>query len=214
MRPYSQQLGETADRLDEHHEFGLPKDDRPICFLDVDGVLNTVRPNKDTGDQQRFEGFPICMHKGLKRMLERLEAEFEIVWLTTWEEKANEHFCTHLGLGPWPVCKWRHRMSSNYKLPALWEWVEAKGAYDRGFVFIDDDAQWEWQKFGEKLQGELPNTPFRLYAPHVLTGLTDEVVNLACNFAWTLRNYGSVRAFPGVWTEPEWRKRLEGQDAA
>ncbi len=76
---------------------------KPYCFLDVDGVLNTVTPNAETGHTMNCRGFNICIPKTFQANVERLMEKFDMVWLTTWEHSANEEFGKFFGWDEWPV---------------------------------------------------------------------------------------------------------------
>jgi hypothetical protein len=163
---------------------------KPILFLDVDGVINTVIPNEETGQELECEGFRICIPKLTKERIERLQEHFEMVWCTTWRAMANKHFNPLWGWEDWPVVGWGAISGSrdcvrNMKLPALVEFAE-----DRPWVFVDDDADWELREIEksehwdfEELVGAVPHLVLN---PHVYTGLTDEHVEKAVAFAATL----------------------------
>jgi hypothetical protein len=113
-------------------------DVKPLLFLDVDGVINACPPPEGAEVIVR-EGFRIGIQPWLRECLLRLHEHFEVVWMTTWREKAEPCFAEVLGLpGERPYVPWEH-----YKLPALRTY-----ACDRPWAFVDDDAEWELRSLG------------------------------------------------------------------
>ena len=159
---------------------------KPVCFLDVDGVINTVRPNEETGHTMVCEGFNICMPKTTKENIERLSEYFDMVWLTTWEHKANTHFTPFWGLEEWPVVEWNTRRKfseSPNKIVGAIHWFNEHG--NRPWVMIDDDAYWHWGNLSEGDVEALPGDRL-LLAPDHWIGMTDAHVEEAVQFAESL----------------------------
>jgi len=70
--------------------------------VDVDGVISVFGFPSDAPPPGRFhsvEGIPHCIGHDCGERLLRLADEFELVWATGWEERANEHLPSLLGLG-------------------------------------------------------------------------------------------------------------------
>jgi len=161
---------------------------KPYCFLDVDGVLNTVHANEETGHDLVCEGFKIRIPKTFKANVERLMEHYEMVWLTTWEHMANEHFCPFFGWDEWPVIEWiaHDRLPDEprgFKLLALPKWFEEHG--DRPWCFIDDDAPWELTELHQRdwdVADHLPS-PYLLLHPDTYVGLTTQHTDDAIAFA-------------------------------
>jgi hypothetical protein len=80
----------------------VPHEQQPILALDVDGVISLFGFEGPVGEAPgRFhliDGIAHCIPEGLDEHLERLAGEYEIVWATGWEERANELLLTILGL--------------------------------------------------------------------------------------------------------------------
>ncbi|MFL5798479.1 MAG: hypothetical protein ACJ77A_11180 [Actinomycetota bacterium] len=80
---------------------------KPYLLIDVDGVINVFRQDAPSdADDQVFEaeGFWIRVPRGMQERFERLEAAFECVWATTWEDAAPGVIGEHLGFGrEWPA---------------------------------------------------------------------------------------------------------------
>jgi hypothetical protein len=69
-------------------------DDKPILFLDVDGVISLFgfpHDGEPPGRLHMVEGIAHCLGHGCGQRLTALEQRFELVWATGWEERANAH---------------------------------------------------------------------------------------------------------------------------
>lgn len=145
--------------------------ERPLLFLDVDGVVNACDPrlthNPDVQTIER-EGFLIRIQPWLRECLLELHEHFEVVWMTTWRDKAEPSFAEVLGLpGQRDFVPWE-----DYKLPALIEW-----AGDRRWAFVDDDAAWELFQLGFESKANYETSSYNLdgnlvITPKVEVGLT------------------------------------------
>lgn len=136
--------------------------DKPLAFIDVDGVLNIINFAKalkrgitahkmTLSNGQTYDiRLKREVHARLLRELE--EAGFELAWGTTWEEEANLHISPQLGLEPWPVAKvaelyrddsWDELFPpTKFSEIPRWNWKSpgvVAMAGDRPFVWIDDD---------------------------------------------------------------------------
>lgn len=69
-----------------------------------------------------------------------LTQDFEPVWCTGWEERANDHLPGLLGLGPWPVLRFDRRTRAGASLAGHWklEAIDAHCGPDRAVAWIDD----------------------------------------------------------------------------
>lgn len=117
--------------------------------MDVDGVLSLfgfdhVAP--PPGFPVLVDGTPHWMSSHAGNLLMRLEATFECVWCTGWEERAEEHLPRLLGLkGGWEHLSFRDRpeVAAHWKLGAIDERV---GTH-HPVAWVDDahdDACREW----------------------------------------------------------------------
>jgi hypothetical protein len=79
---------------------------KPLLLVDVDGVISLFGFARDARPEGRFEmvdGIAHFLSATAGEHLRRLADDFEPVWCTGWEEKANEYLPHALGLaGPWP----------------------------------------------------------------------------------------------------------------
>lgn len=115
-------------------------DNRPILFLDVDGVISLFGWNPSEpppGAFHSIDGILHCIGADAGPRLARLARRYELVWATGWEEKANEYLVRILGLpGDLPVLTFGGRAafgSSHWKLDAIDEYARGRPA-----AWIDD----------------------------------------------------------------------------
>lgn len=148
--------------------------DKPLLFLDVDGVISLYGYSTVVGapgpsvwiDDARH-----CVREGCGLRLQRLAESFDLVWATGWEHRANEHLVEALGLpfGDLPTLVFGDRAVFG---SADWK-VEAIDAYAQGrpSVWIDDnidDTCRRWAAGREE--------PTLLVQTWSGTGLTDDHV--------------------------------------
>lgn len=151
---------------------------KPLLFLDVDGVLNACPPLP--GEPViKMKGFPICIPPGTKERIARLLEVFEPVWATTWRDDAHPHFHEPLELGE---AAWPHINFHTFKLLSIIEYAfeqRMSGYVALPWLWIDDDAEWEMRELG--IRHDEKRT--LCLAPETARGLTDEHVEQALNFA-------------------------------
>jgi hypothetical protein len=113
---------------------------KPILAVDVDGVISLFDfeqpgPPADT----RFElvdGLVHCISVPTGDQLRRLGRNFELVWATGWEARANEHLPAILGVPELPYLSFDGKArfgSSQWKLTPLEEYSRG-----RALAWIDD----------------------------------------------------------------------------
>jgi len=113
--------------------------ERPILFLDVDGVLVV------SSSEQRANGtwWPtVGLVTDAAALLARLAVAFDIRWATRWGHAANTDLSPQLGLPMLPVVELDRPDTQWTKLPAV---MEAAGS--RAMAWIDDDLghdEWSW----------------------------------------------------------------------
>lgn len=157
---------------------------KPLLFVDVDGVISLFgfpsdsRPN---GKWLNVDGMLHLLSATASEHLQALGADFELVWCTGWEEKANEHLAHALALpGPLPYLAFGDPTAASpaghWKLEA----VEAH-AGDRALAWIDDT-------FNERCHSwaAARPAPTLLVATDPPTGLTVEHVERLRRWAQAL----------------------------
>jgi HAD domain in Swiss Army Knife RNA repair proteins len=120
--------------------------DRPILFVDVDGVLSLFgfeTVSELPGPFHWIDGVAHCIPPDSGRLLKRLAETFDLVWATGWEEKANEYLPQILALpfGELPYLTFDGRAvfgSSHWKLDAIGDY-----AGERPSAWIDDHIEEE-----------------------------------------------------------------------
>jgi HAD domain in Swiss Army Knife RNA repair proteins len=152
---------------DESHE-------RPILFVDVDGVLSLFGWERDATPPGRFvtvDGIIHCIGDSCGELLARLRERFELVWATGWEEKANEYLVHLLGMEaelPTLTFDGRARFgTAHWKLQALEEY-----AGERPAAWIDDNLDAECRTWAE-----LRSAPTLLVQTETHVGITAEHVD-------------------------------------
>jgi hypothetical protein len=155
---------------------------RPILFVDVDGVISlfgfTPEVRELPGPLHWIDGVAHCIPQSVGPRLVQLAEDFELVWATGWEERANEHLPYLLGL-PFrdlPCLLFDGRAvfgSAHWKLDAIDEY-----AGERPAAWIDDnidDACREW--------AEGRDAPTLIVQTRPAVGLTDEHVRELLDWA-------------------------------
>ena len=114
--------------------------DRPLLLLDVDGVLSLFgfdpgRP--PAGPFVSVDGIPHLLSAEAAGHVAALAGDFELVWCTGWEEKADEHLPFALGLPPGlPHLSFGDASGPgrHWKLDA----IDAHAGPDRPLAWVDD----------------------------------------------------------------------------
>ena len=166
---------------------------RPILFVDVDGVISLFgfAPGEGAlpGPLYWIDGVAHCIPEDIGARLVSLAERFELVWATGWEERANEHlpFLLKLPFRDLPSLKFDgHAVfgSAHWKVDAIDEY-----AGDRPAAWIDDNLDevcWAWAEGRE--------APTLLVQTETYDGLTDEHVELL--LAWAAELGGETGADP------------------
>jgi hypothetical protein len=115
--------------------------DKPLLLIDVDGVISLFGFDPASPPAGRFElvdGIAHFLSAGAGEHLRVLSEEFELVWCTGWEEKANDYLPLALGLpGPLP-----HVILDRRERPANAHWklasIDAYAGRSRPLAWVDD----------------------------------------------------------------------------
>jgi hypothetical protein len=155
-------------------------DDRPVLFLDVDGVISLFgfqRSGPPPGSFHSIDGIIHCIGSDAAARLARLAAAYELVWATGWEEKANEYLVHILELpADLPVLTFDGRAvfgSAHWKLEAIEDYARGRAA-----AWIDDNLDERAEKWAANRQ-----EPTLLVQTESALGITDEHVERLLRFA-------------------------------
>ena len=110
----------------------------PLLLLDVDGVLSLfgfAQGAPPPGYPTIVDGIPHWLSKAVAERIQRLEAVFECVWCTGWEDRANDHLPHLVGLGPFPYLQLaKAGADRHWKLDA----IDAFAGPKRALAWVDD----------------------------------------------------------------------------
>jgi hypothetical protein len=155
-------------------------DDRPVLFLDVDGVISLFgfqRSGPPPGSFHSIDGIIHCIGSDAAARLARLAAAYELVWATGWEEKANEYLVHILELpADLPVLTFDGRAvfgSAHWKLEAIEDYARGRAA-----AWIDDNLDERAETWAANRQ-----EPTLLVQTESALGITDEHVERLLRFA-------------------------------
>jgi hypothetical protein len=145
---------------------------RPILFVDVDGVISLYGFEREQppGSFLMVEGIVHCISSTCGPLLRQLGERFELVWATGWEEKANEYLVRTLELQaelPTLTFDGRARFgTAHWKLEAIEEF-----ARERPAAWIDDNIDEEIHAWAEQRAA-----PTLLVPTETHVGITEEHV--------------------------------------
>jgi len=153
---------------------------KPLLLVDIDGVISLFGgaqlASKD-GSFHSIDGMFHFLSSTAAAHLLALEEQFELVWCSGWEEKANEHLPRLLGLPPaLPYLRFERavgRANAHWKLAAIDQF-----AGERALAWIDDalnEACHQW--------ADARTAPTLLVATAPEHGLTDGEAELLMGWA-------------------------------
>ena len=107
---------------------------KPLLLLDVDGVVNV--PGAPETHVVRLPSLSVVVSfpDGIRGRLARLDAAYEVMWLTSWGRYAPERLGPLLNFD-WP-CAWDPRPGETQE--AKVEVVVAQAGRHRPFAWVDD----------------------------------------------------------------------------
>jgi hypothetical protein len=116
---------------------------KPLLLVDIDGVISLFGfpPDKrPDGLWTQVDGLAHCLSPTAATYLLDLMSDFEPVWCTGWEDRANENLPHLLGLGPWPVLHFDRHVRTGSSLAGHWKLgaIDAFCGPDRPVAWIDD----------------------------------------------------------------------------
>lgn len=157
------------------------RDDRPVLFLDVDGVISLFgfpAADRPPGRFHFVDGIAHCIGDSCGPRVRRLLERYEVVWATGWEEKANEYLPSLLELPDLhlPTLAFDGRAvfgSAHWKVEAIDEY-----AGDRPAAWIDDNLDETCHRWAQER-----DAPTLLVETESATGLSDEHVERLIEWA-------------------------------
>jgi hypothetical protein len=165
-------------------------DNRPVLFVDVDGVISLFGWNTSgppPGSFHSIDGIIHLIGSEAAPRLARLTPSYELVWATGWEEKANEYLVHLLSLeADLPVLTFDGRAvfgSSHWKLEAIDTYAKRRPA-----AWIDDNLDEQAEAWA---RGR--TEPTLLVPTESALGITDEHVDLLLRWAERLGESQSDR---------------------
>jgi hypothetical protein len=171
-------LGSKRNRLVKRAQ--QKSDDRPVLFLDVDGVISLFGFNpseRPPGSFHSIDGIIHWIGSEAASRLARLAQRYELVWATGWEEKANEYLVHILEMpNELPVLTFDGRAvfgSSHWKLDAIDDYARGRPA-----AWIDDNLDERAETWANRRE-----EPTLLVRTDAATGLTEEHVELLLEWA-------------------------------
>ncbi|MFZ0044071.1 MAG: HAD domain-containing protein [Solirubrobacteraceae bacterium] len=164
---------------------------KPLLLVDIDGVISLSGFDPQRPPAGRFELVEGIVHFLSSRAGELLAAfsdEFELVWCSGWEEKADEHLPRALGLPsglhhltfptqPTSVAGLPEAQRRHWKLAA----IDAYAGPDRALAWIDDAFDASCHAWAQARPG-----PTRLVETDPAIGFTAEQASGLRDWARTL----------------------------
>jgi hypothetical protein len=161
---------------------------RPILFVDVDGVISLFGFSPGAGQLPGplhwIDGVAHCIPDDVGARLVTLAERFDLVWATGWEERANEHlpFILKLPFRDLPCLVFDGRAvfgSAHWKVEAIDEY-----AGDRPAAWVDDNLDETCIRWAEGR-----SAPTLLVETTPQEGLTDDQVTQLLRWADDLEGW-------------------------
>ena len=124
---------------------------KPILAVDVDGVISLFGfddpPPPEAVRFQLIDGMMHCISLPVGDRLSRLAEQYELVWATGWEDRANDHLPAILGMSELPHLSFDGAArfgSAHWKLGPLDAYCKG-----RAMAWVDDNLDescYEWAR--------------------------------------------------------------------
>lgn len=158
---------------------------RPLLLIDVDGVISLFGFDPATPPAGRFQlvdGIAHFLSGTAGQLLLELSDEYELVWCSGWEDRANDYLPFALGLpGPLPLIAF-----DDFDRPPAAHWklagIDAYAGAERPLAWVDDAHDPRCDDWARARQA-----PTLLLATDPAVGLTPGHVAQLLAWARTLR---------------------------
>lgn len=166
-----------------------PEGERPLLMVDIDGVISLFGPPGDRGSEGSFraiDGIPHFLSSVAATHLLGLSEDFDLVWASGWEEKAEEYLPHLLGLpAGLPFLRFARGQGAGRSIDGHWK-LDAIDAYagDRPLAWIDDAFDRSCHAWAEQRP-----------APTLLVE-TDPSLGLTSREAWLLAEWALAPTQP------------------
>jgi hypothetical protein len=162
----------------------------PLLLVDVDGVISLFGFDPDrppAGRYQLVDGIAHFLSATAGEYLRALETEYELMWCSGWEERANDYLPHALGLaGPLPFITFGatpRSTSAHWKLQT----VSACVGEQRAVAWVDDAFDESCRDWASRRPG-----PTLLLATHPASGLRQGHVDELLAWAERQRRAGTA----------------------
>jgi hypothetical protein len=142
---------------------------KPWLFCDIDGVISLwgfPLDERPAGHFATVDGIPHFLSTRAAEHLLALREQYDLVWCSGWEEKADEHLPGALGVPKGlPHLTFAGHTRAGVSARAHWK-LDAIDAFagDRPLAWVDDafnDACWEWARARTARTLLVPTDPAR-----------------------------------------------------
>jgi len=150
---------------------------KPLLLVDIDGVISVWGVTRDARPPGAFasvDGIPHFLSQAAADHLRGLQDDFELVWCSGWEDRANDHLPHLLGLGPFPHLTLGRTGVGHWKLGA----IDAYAGPERPLAWVDDDLDERCEAWAAARPG-----PTHLERTRPATGLTGDGARRLRRFA-------------------------------
>lgn len=131
----------------------LGRNAKPLLAIDIDGVLSLFgfeEGKQPAGEFHLVDGLPHYLSRDAGDRLTRVLRAYEGVWASGWEDRANDHLPSILGVPKLPFLSFDDRArfgTAHWKLEAITDY-----AGDRPLAWIDDSLDRSCRRWARKRQ--------------------------------------------------------------
>ena len=159
--------------------------DRPLVLIDIDGVISLFGFDTAEPPPGRFllvDGIPHFLSSGAADLLGDLHDDFELVWCSGWEDRADEYLPFALGL-PAGLHHLTFAAAAPGSEPRHWKLgaIDAYAGAERPLAWIDDQFDASCHEWAQTRPA-----PTELVATDPAVGLTTDHVARLRAWATTL----------------------------